>query len=466
MPTYEEALAADPNAFVQCASEMNAAGTDLTDHQSEYDAKVAEINGCWQDQANTAFNDDVTIVDTHVEEVVSQVGEAAEVLNTGGSQMVSQVEQLKATDASYRGAGFTVQPAPKVELGPAHWAAIAAAGPFGPMLQAMFQARADEGTAQLATGLAVLTATDVATGASLTAAAEQLQPLEDKTGPGATDCLPVADEDGDGDPDRSSTDSKGDDGTKRTGDKTGDKDEDPKRDKDGKDGEKNDDDKKQEDEDKKDKEQDDPAEPETPGDRQPQDESTGEEDPGAEQPDAVQPEAPDFDADPIDTVDPNAPELPEYEPWDPSELGETEPPSGGLAGGGSGGGLGGGGGLGSTDLPSSGTGAGGGLIGASVGGGTPAATTATGGRPGMGGGLVGAPVARGAANPDNEVERESLLTEDPEEDVWGVGTAENNPYVDYLEEQEQASEARTPLQQDELPPLSLPGFELPDIGRS
>lgn len=469
MPAYQEALAADPAAFVACASKMNAAGTDLNDHRTAYDAKVTEINGGWQDQANLAFNDDVTIVDDHVDEVVTKVSGAAEVLNTGGSAMVSQVEQLKATDAAYRGAGFVVQPAPKVELGAVHWAAIAAAGPFGPVLQAMFQARADEGTMQLATGLAVLTATDVATGTALTSAAEELQPLEDK-GPGATDCLPVNEDDRDGNlekVERTEPRAEKDTGKQDTGGDEKDPDKDDEKAKEDQDKEKDEDEKKDDEEDKDgDKDADKDEEPQQPEDsrgevpqpeEQPRQELPENEIPGFEPP---QPEVPDFSTDPIV---PGGPDLDNA--WKPSELEEPELPSGGLASGG-GGGLGGG--LGSPDVPTGGpsggpTGATG--IVATPGGGTSVGTAAAGGRPGLGGGVVGAPGARGPVNPDEEYERESFLTEDPEDDVWGIGTDEGNPYVDYQEEQPKETELPPLLPVDELPTVTFPGFDLPEPGK-
>jgi uncharacterized protein YukE len=453
MPAYEEALAADPAAFVHCATEMGAAGDDLTEHRAEYDTTVTRINDGWRDQANAAFNDDVDLVDEHVDQVVSKVGDAAEVLSTGGSAMVSQVEQLKAADAAYRGAGFIVQPAPKVELGPVHWAAIAAAGPFGPVLQAMFQARADEGTMRLTTGLAVLTATDVATGTALTAAAESLEPLEDK-GPGATDCLPVADDDGNLEKDERHTDTKADNDT---GEDPGEDDKHP----DEKEDERNkeDQDKEQDDaeRDKQDEEQRSPQDqqPEDPRSdtEQPQDQPPADEIPGLESPDPVRPEVPDR------STDPYTPDL--GDPWKPTGPDDTETPSGGLA---SGGGLGGG--LGSPETPATGTGAGmggtTGLVTAPAGGGTPAG--AAGGRPGLGGGLVGASGARGGVAPDDEFERESYLTEDPEADVWGIGTDEGNPYVDYQEEQANVPKL-PPSPPVEEPPFTIPGFDLPEPGK-
>ncbi|GAA2137145.1 WXG100 family type VII secretion target [Glycomyces algeriensis] len=467
MPAYEEALAADPTAFVDCATEMSAAGNDLTDHRAAYDTTVTTINDGWQDQANAAFNEDVDLVDEHVDGVASQVGEAAEVLSTGGSAMASQVEQLKATDAAYKGAGFVVQPAPKVELGPVHWAAIAAAGPFGPVLQAVFQARADEGTMQLTTGLAVLTAADVATGTALTAAGEALEPLEDK-GPAATDCLTVKDDGEDGNIEKveqradvkDETDTGKDTGKDDKG-KEDEKEDDDEKDKDGKD--KEDEDKEDEDQDQDEKDQD--KDEDQPGEQQPQPEvpqpdreQPENEIPGFEPPDPG-PEVPDFTADPFV---PGGPDL--GDPWKPSELEESEVPAGGLASGG-GGGLGGGG-LGSTDVPSgtTGTGSGGamGLVGTPAGGG-PAGVP--GGRPGVGGGMLGAPGARGPLNPDEEYERESFLTEDPEDDVWGIGTDEGNPYVDYQEEPAMQSDLPPLPPVEELPPFTFPDFDLPEPGK-
>ncbi|MCD0446711.1 hypothetical protein LO763_24130 [Glycomyces sp. A-F 0318] len=466
MPTYAEALAADPSGFVDYAAEMTSAGTDLTDHRAEYDDLVAAINTGWRDRANTAFNDDVATVDAHVDEVVSQVDQAAELLGTGGGQMASQVEQLQAADAAYRGAGFNVQAEPRVELGAVHWAAIAAAGPFGPVLQAVYQARADEGTRRLRLGLAMLTATDAITGAALTAAAQELKPLEDKGGPDNTICPPVVGED-DG-PGRDEPGRKGEDesGEKTAEDRDGKGEKDEDDDKSGKDddgdGDRTEDDREQRD-DRPDPEQRTEA-PQPDADR-PEGQV-----PGMEQPDLAAPEVPDYQGPDLaapevpDYQGPDlaAPEIPEYEStWDPGELGDAEPMSGGLA---AGGGIGGGlpsGGAGAADLPSGGSGtAPGGVFASTAAGGAPAAGTGSGARPGAGG-FMGAPGARGAAVPDDEVERESFLVEDPEEDVWGIGTAEGNPYVDYQEEQSAQSELPPLPPVEEIPPFTLPGFDLP-----
>lgn len=464
MPTYEEALAANPAAFVDYASEMAAAGTDLTEHRAEYDSTVVEINAGWQDKANTAFNDDAMVVDEHVEQVATQVGEAAELLDSGGAAMQSMVEQLRSTDASYRGAGFNVQSEPRVELGAVHWAAIAAAGPFGPMLQALFQARADEGTVQLQLGLSVLTAADAATGAGLTAAAEQFEPLEDKGGAAdPTICPPVVAEDDrtgrDGEDDRDGRDTTGQDDAdpkKQTGDG------DPESDKD-----KDADEKKKDDEDKP-SEEDQEKDPQDQNQDQDQDE-TGRQPTDPDQPGAVEPNEPTVPGyESPDPADYDMPDVPGVDTdWDPAELDSTDLPTGGLAG--SGGGLGGGGG--GAGLPEAGSvptggtaGPVGGVIGAPTGStGGPASTA--GGRTGMGG-MVGAPGARGTANPDDEFERESFLTEDPDEDVWGIGTVEDNPYVDYQEEQEAgpAEEPAFPSLLEDAPPILLPGFPPPELG--
>ncbi|SDD67755.1 WXG100 family type VII secretion target [Glycomyces harbinensis] len=451
MPSYDEALAANPAGFVDYAAEMTSAGTDLTDHQGEYDAVVTTINADWQDEANAAFNEDVDTVGAHVGDVVSQVDQAAELLSTGGGHMVSQVEQLRATDAAYRGAGFDVQSEPRVELGAVHWAAIAAAGPFGPVLRALFQARADEGTTQLQLGLAVLTATDVATGAGLTAAAEQLEPLEDKGGPGNTVCPPAVDEK----PDRNESNTKDENGTAK---KTGGDEKDGKDGKDeNKEGNKDEKDEKDGEKDEKPKEED-PADPDRQDQapRNPEAEQPRNETPGMVEPDPGPADVPGYESPEL-----SAPEIPDYESdWDPSELGGAELPTGGLAGGGgigSGGGLSGGG-TGAPDLPLGAPGgASGGVFAAPGAGAAPVGATGAGARTGAGG-FMGAPGARGANVADDEVERESFLLEDPDEDVWGIGTDKDNPYVDYQGERPGES-GPPPL--DEIPPFTLPGFDLP-----
>ncbi|WP_051393300.1 WXG100 family type VII secretion target [Glycomyces arizonensis] len=470
MPTYEEALASDPAAFVDYASAMSAAGTDLTEHQTDYNSRVADINSGWQDRANAAFNEDVAVVNTHVGDVVLRAGEAAESLQSGGSQMVSQVERLKATDAAYRGAGFVVHSEPRVELGPVHWAAIAAAGSFGPMLQALFQARADEGTVRLQMGLVALTATDTVTGASLAMSAERLQPLEDKGGPGATICPPVV-----GEEERPGEDES--EPNRGRGRDTGGSDDenDDKEEKDDEDEDREEDERERDEEDRDERGTDERPEDRSPEDSEPEEERPEEERPEEERPEletpefpnSVPPSPPAYEADPSGLT---TPDIPDYDSsWDPSELTGDEELSGGLAGGGGlGGGIGGGGGPLSADVPSGtggGAGAGvGGLIGTPSGSASPTTPTGPGGRPGPGG-MVGAPGSRGAVNPDDEYERESFLVEDPEEDVWGIGTDEDSPYADYRPPRDEASAAPAPPV-DELPPFTLPGFDPPGPDRT
>ncbi|HLU27273.1 MAG TPA: WXG100 family type VII secretion target [Glycomyces sp.] len=460
MPTYEQALAADPAAFVDYASEMREAGADLTEHQNEYNTEVGDINSGWRDQANTAFNEDVARVNVHVGEVVLHTGEAAEVLDEGGARMAAVVERLQGLDAAYRGGGFTVAPEPRVELGAVHWAAIVAAGAMGPMLHALFQARADEGTMQLQLGLAELNMTDAVTGAALTSAADLLQPLEEKSDEEPKDppTIEVRERpEGEDEPGGKKRPSGEDGGSGEDGDEK-------------KRGSDEDDKKRGSDDDERDEKPEPPVEPQPPQqpreDERPEDRSPSDVEPplnpvpDAQPPDSSRPVLPDLGTNPAEL---STPDTGDYESsWDPSELTGEDLTAGGLA---SGGGLGGGGGLGTGGLGPGELPAGGGPSGAvgvpSAGGASPAAT-GSGARPGPGG-MMGAPGARGGAAPDNEVERESFLREDPEEDVWGIGDAESDPYADPQERQGATDPFPPPA--DEPFRLGLPGFDLPGTDR-
>lgn len=118
MPTYQDALSAEPSAFVGRASARTAAGS----------------------------------------------------LSATGAQMLAQCTALKFADAALKAAGFDVQPAPLVTLGALQRRAIAMAGPFGALLEAALQAQAAAGTIELQARLSLVNAADAAAGAALSTA--------------------------------------------------------------------------------------------------------------------------------------------------------------------------------------------------------------------------------------------------------------------------------------------------------
>lgn len=390
MPSYQDALSAHPSEFLAYASEMTAAATDLATQQTDYGAKVSEINSHWRDTANDAFNGEVGNVNAHLTQVIGEVGATATGLAATAAQMLLECTGLKAADTALKAIGFNIQPAPMVTLGPAQRTAIAMAGPFGGILEAALQAQAMAGTLGLQTLTSLINAADATAGAALTQAAELLKPLEDKSNQAKDMETHQAAED------HSTT------GTGGANEESSEEDEE----------EKEEEEKEEEAKQEEEQQQQDQQQNQTPQDsRQP---TMPETPPGME--DMAQPDMPDMES-----------------PWDASELEDTEVPSGGLASGagGLGGGMGGGG-MGTGGLSGAATLAGGGMggttmVGAPAGGGAPTGTGAkagAGGMMGAGGGGRG-----GGANQDNEVERESFLTEDPEEDVWGIGKAEDDPFA-------------------------------------
>lgn len=387
MPTYQDALSAEPSEFLTYAAEMTAAAADLATQQTDYSAKVAEINGHWQDTANQAFNGEVGNVNAHLTQVIGAITTTAGSLASAGTQMLTECTVLKAADAALKAAGFNVQPAPLVQLGPAQRTAIAMAGPFGGFLEAVLQAQAMAGTLGLQSLTSLVNAADATAGAALSQAAELLKPLEDKAGGAGKDLESHA----------TAEDHSGSAAQEET---------EPSE---------------EEQEEQAAEEEEEPTEPEA---EQQQQEPTS---PSGQQP--TMPETPSMD-------DLAQPDLPEFDsPWDASELTDPEDIAGGLASGGglgAGGGGGGlGGGLGSGGLA---TGAGSvpqGGMGTSAMLGTPtgAAGAAAGAGKSAGGGMMGAGGGRGGGGKsDDEVTRESFLVEDPDEDVWGVAKAADDLY--------------------------------------
>ncbi|THV41517.1 hypothetical protein [Glycomyces buryatensis] len=386
MSTYREALSAQPMEFVNFGTEMAGSASDLLDYKSSYRANVDDLNGHWEDSANDAFNDDAEVVGNHVQQLSGQVTTAAQQITAAGLQLHTDVMSLKSIDAAAHAQGFGVEPAPLVTLGKMHRLAIAMSWPNGAALEASLQAQAAALTSAMQAGLAMVNAADVQAATAMTAAAEALQPLSDKGG------TPVEDEAPTGSGDDSSAGGAGAEEEEPTEEETSEAEQES---------------------------EEQPTDPE--GQQQPE---TPQEptmpqtptDPGGYE----QPELDDFD----DTDNPWA----NAEPFDPDELG-------GLASGGSGGGLGagGGGGLSSGGVPGAGTGSGAGL-----GGGVPtgmatapAPVPVGAGRPGGGGAMMGgAGGGRGASGQnDEETSRESRLTEDPDEDVWGINAPDDDPYA-------------------------------------
>ncbi|HEU5128688.1 MAG TPA: hypothetical protein VFU12_11925 [Glycomyces sp.] len=391
MPTYREALSASPAAFVDYAAQMTTAGSDLTEHRLAYGEEVASLNKHWKDEANTAFNTEVTTVGTHIDALASQAAAAAGQLSAAGAAMETAVTILKAADAAIQAAGFDVQPAPQVVLGAGHRLAIAMAGPFGFQLQAALEATAFASTTALQVVLAGLNATDAQAATALSTAAGLLQPLGSKSSPTGEDLRHLAAEDHSGTEDPAQEEEPEEESEEEQDEEDAATEEERER----------------------------PAE--EPQDGQPPQTPQG---PQAPQPPAM-PETPagldDFQRPDID------------DPWagavgpDPDDL------SGGLASGA--GGLGAGGGPGTGGLgPAGGLAAGGGPaapVGVGPGAAAGASRTAGGGPGGTGPGssMMGGGGRGGGGKTDEETARESKLTEDPEEDVWGIGGGDDDPYA-------------------------------------
>lgn len=386
MPTYREALSASPAAFVDYAAQMTTAGADLAEHRLAYGEKVASLNMHWQDEANAAFNTEVDAVSAHVDALASQVAATAGRLGAAGAAMETAVAVLKAADAAIRAAGFEVQPAPQVTLGAGHRLAIAMAGPFGLQLQAALEATAFASTTGLQVVLAGLNATDAEAAEALRTASSLLRPLESKTSPTGEDLRRLSTED--------RSDAEG------------------------------------------------PAEEEAALEEDSEEDRAEEAEPEQERPS----EEPEHGRGPQSPQRLTAPEAPSglgglqqpdsYDRWAGAPVPDLDDLTGGLASGAGGLGPGGGpgtGGLGPAAGPAGGLAAGGAGPGTGLGAGSAAAPAAPRPAGGPGGSGAGSPMmgggGRGGGKTEEETARESKLTEDPEEDVWGIGGGEDDPYA-------------------------------------
>lgn len=144
MPNYQEVLDAAPAEFESCGDEFEGAAADLSSGREGYRSHVDGIGAAWTGADHERVREEAAVLEDELNGLEQSLGERAAILKTLGPALALAVETLQHTDQELRGAGYEVDPAPRVRCG----ASPIEPGPFGPALRAL-----DELTAESATVL-------------------------------------------------------------------------------------------------------------------------------------------------------------------------------------------------------------------------------------------------------------------------------------------------------------------------
>jgi hypothetical protein len=170
MPTFQQALDADPAKFASSGAELMTTAGSVTGLSAKYGQEVAGLADAWQgDDYNglVRWAGQVAVFNTQVELVLMT---AAATLQAMGLSMAATVQALKFTKQTAEAVGFKVLPTPFVILGPTQWQQVSAAGPGAPAVLAAYQAGAVAYTTALMSQYAAIIAQDVACSTAVRAA--------------------------------------------------------------------------------------------------------------------------------------------------------------------------------------------------------------------------------------------------------------------------------------------------------
>ncbi|THV41913.1 hypothetical protein [Glycomyces buryatensis] len=142
MPTFQQAIDADPSQFLTLGESVVQAVGELTETGVKFAESVAGLATSWQG------NDYQGLVG-HAGEVGSVVARsdaalltAAAGLESMGTILAATQMALKTTKQVAEGIGYMVLPTPMVILGPGQWSLVSSAGPEAPAILAAYQAGA------------------------------------------------------------------------------------------------------------------------------------------------------------------------------------------------------------------------------------------------------------------------------------------------------------------------------------
>ncbi|THV42757.1 hypothetical protein [Glycomyces buryatensis] len=171
MPTFKQAIDADPGKFGEVGSAISGAAGDLDHFVSDYADCIEALAADWEGgdyAAAASWLPSVKGLNTAAQTTMT-AGSAT--LQASSAAMKATVEVLKQTKQAAESAGYKVMDMPMVMLGSRQWQQVSSAGYGAPAVYAAYQAGAVAFTGLLVAQLAVLNAADVAGAGGLHAAA-------------------------------------------------------------------------------------------------------------------------------------------------------------------------------------------------------------------------------------------------------------------------------------------------------
>ncbi|MEU6858473.1 hypothetical protein AB0B28_06330 [Glycomyces sp. NPDC046736] len=171
MPTFKQAIEADPSKFGDVASAADRAKDDIDGFVSDYADCMEGLAADWEGQdyqAATGWLPSVKALNTATQSCLS-IGSAT--IQAAGTAMNATVEILKQTKQAAESAGYEVMDMPLVMLGQSQWQQVSSAGYAAPAVYAAYQAGAVAFNGLLVAQLVILNAADVAASGALRATA-------------------------------------------------------------------------------------------------------------------------------------------------------------------------------------------------------------------------------------------------------------------------------------------------------
>ncbi|THV42951.1 hypothetical protein [Glycomyces buryatensis] len=170
MPTFQQALDADPSKFITAGVALMKAAGSVTAVSAKYGQEVADLGTSWQGQDYQGMMRWAGQVSAFTVQTNAVLMSAGATLEAMGATMMANVQLLKGTKQAAEAAGYRVLPTPFVILGPSQWSQVSSAGPAAPAVLAAYQAGAVAFATALMAQFAAIIAQDMAAQTALRAA--------------------------------------------------------------------------------------------------------------------------------------------------------------------------------------------------------------------------------------------------------------------------------------------------------
>lgn len=170
MPTFQQALDANPSEFMTYGATLARAAGELTSLTAQYSQQVAALGTSWQSDEYQGLLGWAAKVAAFTAQNNAVLMTSSAALASMGATMMATVQTLKITKQMAEGIGYRVLPMPMVILGPSQWSQVSSAGPAAPAVLAAYQSGAVAFSTALSAQYAAIVAQDAAASATLRAA--------------------------------------------------------------------------------------------------------------------------------------------------------------------------------------------------------------------------------------------------------------------------------------------------------